>query len=444
MTGRRLLLPLLSALGLALCVAAPARAATEIQFWHAMDGALGTYLGRLVERFNATQKDYRVVAVYKGSYDETLAGGLAARLAGKAPHILQVYDVGTANVAAAKNAVKPVHQLMREAGEKFDPKAFVPAVASFYSDSKGNLLSLPFNTSTPVLYVNRDAFEASGVDQNRKQIKTWYDLQEALLEVREKARMPCGLTTTWPSWVMLENTLAWHNEEFATRNNGYDGLDAQLVFNTRLAIRHLSLMTAWSKSQIFTYSGRRDEGEARFARGECASLTASSASYANLMRNAKFRVTVLPLPHYDDINNAPYNTLMGGASLWAMGGKSAGDYKGVAKFFSFLSQPEVQAEWHQATGYLPITRAAYDITKATGFYQKHPGTDIGIQQMTNGGGMPKPYARGIRLGNHLMIRAVVDEELEQTWALQKPPKQALDDAVRRGNDLLRRFERANK
>jgi sn-glycerol 3-phosphate transport system substrate-binding protein len=256
--------------------------------------------------------------------------------------------------------------------------------------------------------------------------------------------MPCGLTTTWPSWVMLENTLAWHNEEFATRNNGYDGLDAKLVFNTRLAIRHLSLMTAWSKSQIFTYSGRRDEGEARFARGECASLTASSASYANLMRNAKFRVTVLPLPHYDDINDAPHNTLMGGASLWAMGGKSAGDYKGVAKFFSFLSQPEVQAEWHQATGYLPITRAAYDITKAAGFYQKHPGTDIGIQQMTNGGGMPKPYSRGIRLGNHLMIRAVVDEELEQTWALQKPPKQALDDAVRRGNDLLRRFERANK
>jgi hypothetical protein len=269
MNGRRLVLSLLSALGLALCVAAPARAVTDIQFWHAMDGALGAQLDLIVQRFNASQKDYRVVAVYKGSYDETLAAGLAARLEGKAPHILQVYDVGTVNVAVAKNAVKPVYQLMRDAGEKFDPKAFVPAVASFYSDSKGNLLSLPFNTSTPVLYVNRDAFEASGIDQQRKQIKTWYDLQEALLEVRDKARLPCGLTTTWPSWVMLENTLAWHNEEFATRNNGYDGLDAQLVFNTRLAIRHLSLMTAWSKSQIFTYSGRREEGEARFARGEC-------------------------------------------------------------------------------------------------------------------------------------------------------------------------------
>ena len=443
MSGKRLLLSLFSALGLALCAAAPARAVTEIQFWHAMDGALGAQLDLIVQRFNAAQKDYRVAAVYKGSYDETVAAGLAARPAGKAPHILQVYDVGTANVAAAKNAVKPVHQLMREAGETFDPKAFVPAVASYYADSKGNLLALPFNTSTPVLYVNRDALDASGVDA-RKPIKSWYDLQEALLEVREKSRLPCGLTTTWPSWVMLENTLAWHNEEFATRNNGYDGLDAQLVFNTRLAIRHLSLMTAWSKSQIFSYSGRREEGENRFARGECAALTASSASYANLLRNAKFRVTVLPLPYYDDINKAPYNTLMGGASLWAVGGKTAAEYKGVAKFFAFVSQPEVQAEWHQSTGYLPITRAAYEITKSAGFYQKHPGFDVGIQQMTNGGGVPQAYTRGIRLGNHLMIRAVVDEELEQTWSLQKPPKQALDDAVRRGNDLLRRFERANK
>ena len=443
MAVRRRFLLLLAAFVLAVCAAAPARAATDLQFWHAMDGALGAQLNLIVERFNASQKDYRVVAVYKGSYDETLAAGLVARLEGKPPHILQVYDVGTANVAAAKNATRPVYQLMREAGEKFDTKAFVPAVASYYSDSKGNLLALPFNTSTPVLYVNRDALDASGVD-GRKTIKTWYDLQEALLEVREKARLPCGLTTTWPSWVMLENTLAWHNEEFATRNNGFDGLDAQLVFNTRLAIRHLSLMTAWSKSQIFSYSGRREEGEGRFARGECAALTASSASYANLLRNAKFRVAVLPLPHYEDINNAPFNTLMGGAGLWAVNGKTAGEYKGVAKFFAFISQPEVQAEWHQATGYLPITRAAYEITKSAGFYQKHPGFDVGIQQMTNGGGIPQAYTRGIRLGNYLMIRAVVDEELEQTWSLQKPPKQALDDAVRRGNDLLRRFERANK
>ncbi len=442
MRARRLFLSLCMATAVAWCAAVPARAATtEIVFWHSMDGALGEALQRLTDRFNGSQQTYRVVPSYKGSYDETLATGLAARLEGKGPHILQVYDVGTANMAVARGAVKPLHALMRETGESFDARAFLPAVASFYSDSKGNLLALPFNTSTPVLYVNRDLFAAAGVAG--KPIKTWYDLQEVLLEVQDKAKAPCGLTTTWPSWIMLENVLAWHNEEFATRNNGFDGLDAQLVFNTRLAVRHLSLMTAWSKGKIFSYAGRRDEGERRFVRGECAALTASSASYAGIQRNARFGFAVLPLPYYDDINAAPHNTLMGGAALWALAGKPPADYKGVAKFFAFLAAPEVQAEWHQQTGYLPVTRAAYDLTKRAGFYEKHPGTDVGIWQMIHNGS-PKAYSRGIRLGNHQLIRAVVDEELEQAWALAKPPKLALDEAVRRGNELLRRFERANK
>jgi len=429
-------------LAVALLAASAARAATELQFWHAMDGALGDSLTALVDRFNASQKDYRVVAVYKGTYDETLAAGTAAALAGQAPHVLQVYEVGTANMMAGKRVAKPVYQLMRDAGEKLDAGAFVPAIASFYSDSKGNLLSLPFNTSTPVLYVNRDALKAAGVKPDTP-LNTWYQLQEALLEVREKQPQNCGLTTTWPSWVMLENMLAWHNEEFASRNNGYDGLDARLTFNTRLAVRHISLMTSWMKGKIFSYSGRRDEGERRFARGECAMLTASSGSYGKLVHDARFAFGVLPLPHYDDINEAPYNTLLGGASLWAIGGKTPAEFKGVAKFFAYLARPDVQAEWHQSTGYLPLTRAAYELTRKSGYYEKNPGTDVALRELLTKGA-PQPFSRGIRLGNHMMIRAVVDEELEQAWALVKAPKQALDDAVNRGNELLRRFERANK
>jgi sn-glycerol 3-phosphate transport system substrate-binding protein len=375
----------------AAAIAAPAsRAATEIQFWHAMDGALGDQLKTIVARFNGAQKDYVVVPVFKGSYDETLAAGLAASLAGKGPHVLQVYEVGTANMMSARRIVKPLHQLMREAGERFDQKMYVPAVASFYSDAKGDLQSLPFNTSTPVLYVNRTALKESGVKPNAE-LKTWYQLQEVLLEVREKFPQSCGLTTTWPSWVMLENLLAWHNEEYASRNNGYDGMDAQLKFNTRLAIRHVSLMTAWTKGKIFSYSGRRDEGERRFARGECSMLTASSGSYGNLARDVRFDLGVLPLPYYDDINSAPYNTLMGGASLWAMNGKTAGEFKGVAKLFAYLSQPEVQAEWHQATGYLPITRAAYELTAKTGYYDKNPGTAVAMQELMDGKRMPQAF-----------------------------------------------------
>jgi sn-glycerol 3-phosphate transport system substrate-binding protein len=430
-----------AAIAAALLASPAAHAATDIQFWHAMDGALGDQLKVIVERFNGAQKQYRVVAVYKGSYDETLSAGMAAQASGKGPHILQVYEVGTANMMAARRAVKPVFQLMREAGEKYEPGAFVPAVASFYSDAKGNLYSLPFNTSTPVLYVNRDALKAAG--KLNAPLKTWYDVQEVLLEVREKDPRNCGLTTTWPSWVLLENTLAWHNEEYASRNNGYDGVDASLTFNTRLAIRHVSLMMAWKRGEIFSYSGRRDEGEARFTKGECAMLTASSASYGNIVRGAKFGFGVIPLPHYDDINQAPYHTLIGGASLWALNGKPAGDQKGVAKFFAFVSQPDVQAEWHQKTGYLPLTRAAYDATKRSGFYDRNPGTEVALRQLLN---KPTPgtYSRGIRLGNHLAIRTIVDEELEQAFSGTKPPMLALGDAVKRGNEHLRRFERANR
>jgi sn-glycerol 3-phosphate transport system substrate-binding protein len=422
-------------------LASAAQGAVELQLWHSMDGALGEQFAAVVDRFNNAQATYKIVPTYKGSYDETIAAGMDALRARKAPHVLQVYDVGIAHMIAARTAVKPLHQLMRDAGERFDASAFLPAVASSYADSKGNLITLPFNASTPVLYVNDEVLKSAGVEAPL--FKTWYQLQEALLEVREKKTAPCGLTTTAPAWVMLENLMAWHNEAFASRKNGYDGLDAELIFNTRLAIRHISLMTSWQKARIFSYFGRRDEGEMRFARGECAALTASSASYASLVRQAKFRFRVLPLPHYDDMNDAPHTTLLGGASLWAMAGKSAPEHKGVAKFFAFLITPQVQTEWHQKTGYVPITRAAYELTRQSGFYDEHPGADVGLQQLVRGG-TPKVYARGIRLGNHLLIRAAVEDELEQAWALVKAPKQALDDAVKRGNELLRRFERAQR
>jgi sn-glycerol 3-phosphate transport system substrate-binding protein len=420
----------------ALIASVPARAVTELQFWHAMDGALNDHLRALVDRFNGMQTGYRVVPVYKGSYAETLAAALRASSGGAAPHVLQVYDLGTAHMATRKRAVKPVYLVMREAGERFDASAFVPALASFYGDAKGNLLALPFNTSTPVLYINRDALRAAGVDRTVP-FKSWYELQEALLEVRDKKTAACGLTTTWPAWIMIESLLAWHNEEFATRGNGYEGPEARLVFNTRLAIRHLSLMTSWLKAEIFAYSGPREEGEARFIRGECATLTASSASYADILRNARFQFAVVPLPHYQDIHEAPFNSAMGGAGLWAMAGKRPEEYKGVAKFFAFLAQPEVQANWHQRTGYLPITRTAYELTRKSGFYDKHPGTDVAMRQLI---GSPRAYSRGLRLGDHAEIRGILDEEIEQAWTFKKSPKQALDDAVRRGDEILRRFE----
>jgi len=433
---------------LVLSASGPALAVTEIQLWHSMTGALGDRVGNLAERFNQTQRDYKVTPVFKGSYDESMAAMIAATRAGNAPHVIQVFEVGTATMMAAsgddsgkkKSVVKPVHEVMAAAGQKFDPKVYVPAVSSYYTDSRGRMLSLPFNSSTTVFYYNKEAFQKAGMDPNAPPL-TWNDVAKAAARLKASGAA-CAYTTGWQSWVHLENTSAWHNQAFATRSNGFDGLDAKLVFNGAFQARHIGMLADWHKKGWFSYGGRKNEPEAKFFNGECAMLTSSSAAYGNIAKNAKFPFAVSPLPYHADVKGAPQNTIIGGASLWVMAGKKPDEYKGIAQFFTFLSQPALQAEWHQLTGYLPITQGAYDLTRQQGFYDKNPGTDISVRQMTDKA--PTPNSKGIRLGSFVQIRAVIDEELEAVWAGKKTAQQALNDAVERGNELLRKFEKANR
>ncbi len=429
-----------SAILLVALASAGAAQATEVHFWHAMNGARGAQLEALVKRFNDSQKEVRVLPAFKGGYDETMAAALAARRNGGAPHLVQVYEVGTGQMMAARDAVRPLWQVLAETGERIDASAFLPAVASYFSDQSGRLLALPFNTSTPILFYNRDAFRKARLDPD-KPPRTWYEMVHVLGELVESGYQ-CAYTTVWPSWVLLENMSAWHNQDFATRDNGLGGLDAKLVFNTHLMVRHISTLSSWARAGYFTYSGRRTEGEERFTRGECAMVTASSSRYAELRRSAKFDFGTAALPHYDDIKGAPHHTMIGGAGLWLMAGKKAPEYRAAARFLAFLAQPEAQAEWHQETGYVPLTRAAYELTRKSGFYATHPGHEIAIRQLLLNA--PSRESRGIRLGEFLAIRAIIEEELEAVWDGKKPPKLALDHAAERGNELLRRFELANR
>ena len=426
-------------LGIALgAVCTSAFAVVEVQFWHAMPGAMGERVNALANRFNAEQKDYMVVPVFKGSYDETLAAGIAAWRAKKPPHLLQVYDGGTATMLSSKGAIKPLFEVMKQANPKWDPTQVTPAIAAYYGDRQGHLLSFPFNSSTPVFFYNKDVFKKAGIVAAPR---TWREVQEAAIKAKAVGST-CGFTTSRQSWVQLEAMSAWHNSEFATRTNGFDGLDAHLDFNTIMLVRHISLLSSWVKGELFTYAGRRDEAEAIFSNGECAMLTASSAAYASIRKNAKFEFGVARLPYYEEEPGSPYNPIIGGASLWTMSGKKPAEYAGVAAFLEFLSSPVVAAEWHQQTGYLPITNAAYLASQKGGFYETNPGADVSVQQLTVQA--PVKMAKGIRLGNFLQIRTIIDEELELVWSGKKAPKQALDDAVRRGNDQLRQFQLAHK
>ena len=432
---------LAAVLGTAFTFAASAQAQTEIQWWHSMTGANADRVNAIADKFNATQKDYKVVPVYKGAYAESMSAAIAAYRAKHPPHIVQVFEVGTATMMAAHGAIKPVYQIMAEAGEKFDPNSYMPAVTSYYTDAAGRMLSMPFNSSTPVLYYNKDAFAKAGLDP-AKVPTTWADVGNAAKKIKDSGALPCGYTTAWQSWVQLENMSAWHNVAFATQDNGFRGTNAKLEFANPVLVKHVAMLAEWAKDGRFTYAGRTTQPEAKFYGGECGMLTTSSAAYANIKRNAKFAFGIAPLPYHADVKGAPQNSIIGGASLWVFSGKPKGDYKGVAKFFTFLSSPEIQAEWHQGTGYVPITKAAYELTKKQGYYEKNPGTDVAIEQLLLKN--PTKTSKGIRLGNFVQIRNIIDEELEAVWAGKMDAKSALGEATKRGNEELRKFERANR
>lgn len=443
------------------CLAGQAAATTEIVFWHSMTGTLREKVEALATRFNELQRqdgrqrtmpalgnarvywsqsDYKVVPVYKGNYDEALAALKTAAESGATPHIVQIYDVGTADMMAAvagregRRLVMPIHEVMAIGGQVVNSGTYLPAVVGYYADAQGRLLSLPFNASTPALYINREWFRKAGLDPDRPP-RTWHEM--ALAAARLKAAgATCVYTTGWQSWIHLENAAALHNQPFADADNGYAGSATRLLLDAPFFVRHVAMLADWSRKGWFTYHGRKDEGEPPFYNGECAMLTDSTSAYGDIARNARFDFAIGPLPYHADVKGAPRNTLIGGASLWVAGGKTLDAYKGVARFLNFLSQREVQAEWSQQTGYLPISQAAYELARAQVHYERHPGLESPLQAM-----MARPQtaaSRGIRLRHFVTIRGVADEELEAVWRQEKTPRQALADIVARGNAALRR------
>ena len=416
-------------------------AQTEIQFWHAMGGNLGETVNQLADGFNKSQSEYKVNAVYKGSYPETLTAAIAAFRAKQAPHIVQVFEVGTANMMAAKGAIYPVYQLMADAKEPFDPKAYIGPVYGYYSTTDGKLLSMPFNSSTPVLYWNKELLAKAGLDPN-KGPTTWPQLGE-MAKKAVAAGAKCGFTPQWQTWTLIENYGAWHNLPYATKENGFGGTDIELKFNDAPRVKLIQMMADLSKDKTFVYGGREGKSDTLFNGGECAFRIGSSGSAAGAEKAlGQDKVGIGMMPYSPDVAPKPQNSIIGGATLWVLQGRPAAEYKGVAKFLNYLSTTPVQAKWHQETGYVPITVAASEATEKEGFYKKFPGRDIAVKELTLN--PPTANSKGLRIGNFVQIRDIVDEELESVWSGKKDAKTALDDAVKRGNEQLRKFEAANK
>jgi sn-glycerol 3-phosphate transport system substrate-binding protein len=419
----------------------------ELQFWHGLPQPLGGQLEAVVAEFNASQPRYRIVATYRGSYPETMVAAIAAFRANAAPHLVQMFEVGTGTMMAAGRAVKPTHELLSEGGVTVDFSDYLPAVRGYFQTNDGRQMSMPFNSSTAVMFYNKDHFRRAGLDPE-KAPETWAQMAEAARKLKA-AGIACPMTTAWPAWVQIEQMSAIHDQPIATLGNGFGGLGAELRVNNPVIVRHVSNLIEWQKEGLFRYGGRDAAADALFPNGECSIYMGSSGVRSRIIREARFAWGTAMLPYYNEVAGAPRNSIIGGASFWALNRGPAGqrpveEWRGVAEFFRFIAQPQIAAKWHTETGFLPVTRTAYEQVRASGFYQQNPGADIPIQQLLRGGGQMTENTRGIRLGGYVEIRNIIQEEMEKAFQGQQNGQQAMDAVVQRGNAVLRNFERQSR
>jgi sn-glycerol 3-phosphate transport system substrate-binding protein len=413
-------------------------ARSDVHFWHAMTGQLNDAVDALAKKFNERQHDYEVKPLYKGTYPETLTAAMAAYRSKIPPHIVQVFDVGTQTMLLS-GAIMPVFQLMREQGMVIDWSDFIQPVLSYYSKN-GRLYSMPFNSSTPILYYNKDAFQKAGLSPDRPPI-TWKEVEEFSRRIISAGAAKCGFSTGWPSWILFENMAAWHDLPFATNQNGFGGVEPQLLVNGEFQGKLIGRLVSWQAEQLYSYGGRMDDPDPKFMRGECAMYLQSSALIGRFARSVRFKWGTGQLPHW----GPPYKkgtSIPGGATLWVMQGLPPTDYRGIAQFFKFLAEPDQQAVWHQTTGYVTLTNASLKYLGQTNHFLRNPDQWTAFAQLTSGNNTPN--TQGIRLGNFVAVRDAIEGELENILARKKSVQQGLDDAVAKGNEILKEFASSYK
>jgi len=437
--GLSILLVILGIAALAVAEKVPA-GRIELELWLSLRGPLFDAFSAEAMRFNEAQNIYWVTPIWKGTYPEVLSALIAAVRAGEQPHMVQIFEAGTATMMfGLKDFVYPVQNLMAEHGVPFEPEAFIPAVVGYYSLPDGRLGALPYNSSTAVLWYNKDAFRKAGLDPE-KPPRTWYEVREAAKAIKEAGAAEIPLSAAWPTWTLFEQMAAIHNVPFATKANGFEGLDTELLLDSDFFLKHLNFLLDMAKEGLFVYGGRDAQADGLFPAGKAAMLLASSGLRARIEKEANFDYGVTYLPYYDDVVEKPYNSIIGGAALWALKSRRFTDeeYLGMALYFAFLSRAENVSKRHIETGYMPITSVAYLLTKAKGYYAEKPAAELPVLQL-----MRTPtteYSRGLRLGNFPAIRVVMYEELEAALAGKQGAEEALDKMVKRGNEILREFE----
>lgn len=422
----------------ALLLVSPAAKAerTKLDFWFGLTGDLGERVKDVCKRFNDSQPDYEVVCTSQGGYPEAVQNTIAAYRAGKHPTIVQVFDVGTLDLMLS-GAIYPAKKLMADFGHNIDWSDYFGGIANYYATAKGDLWSFPFNSSTAVFYWNKDAFAKIGQDHGPA---TWEEF-EADSAALKKAGYECPMAFDFDTWAFMEQFSAIHGQPIASNNNGYDGLDTELLFNKTKFVDMVTLFKKLfdDKQVVIKKKATGQSIVEAFSSGTCQMMMSSIADHGTVAKTAapemKWDVTMLPI--YQGTERR--NSMVGGASLWVMAGKSDAEYKGAAAFFDFIGTPESTQYWSTVTGYIPVRKSGFDAMKANGFYDKAPykGREIAIASLTYT--PTTPLSRGIRVGGMIEIRKEVRDALEGIFIGKTTVQQGLDEVVARGNTIIKRF-----
>lgn len=411
--------------------------ATDIQWWHAHSGRLGEVVNEIAAKYNANQSTYNLVATYKGGYEDTMTAGIAAFRAKQQPNLIQIFDAGAATIINAKGATVPIADLMAKHAGGFDISDYIAGVRYFYADSDGKMIGMPFNSSTPLLYYNKDAFAKAGIANPPT---TWEEVEAIAPKLKEAGYV--ALAQSHSPWIFSENFHSRHNIQLATGNNGYDSTDVKILYNNDHMKMHWSKVKEWLDKGWYGFYGRAwGDNQDAFVQKKTAMWLGSSGSFGGLTKSADFKFGAAFLPYWKSIIDEPKGTFIGGAALFAMSGKPEEENKGVADFLSFLTKPEMQYFWHKETGYVPITNAAYDLAKSDGYYKSTPDAEIGIQQLNQPGG---EWTKGYRLGYYVQIRDVMYKHFDDIFSGKASVDDAFDAMESESNALLERFHATYK
>jgi sn-glycerol 3-phosphate transport system substrate-binding protein len=428
-----------TALSLALAGTA-ADARTPIEMWIGLTGPAQELLILFGEEFNEMQDDFQVNVSFRGQYPEQRAAAIAAYRAGNPPHIMQMFDAGTGDMFAARQAIVPVSEVYDQAGLEFDSSVFLAPAAGYYGSADGTLFSQPLNVSTAVMFYNKDIFEEAGLDPEAPP-ETWPELIDAARQITSSGAAPCGFTSTWIAWIMLEQMSAIHDMPIGTLENGREGLGTELNFDNELITRTIETLVELQEDRSFDYGGRSNDAAAKFISGECGILMQSSGGHGAIARDLDAEFGVAFLPYWPDLIDEPKNSIIGGASLWVFNApnRTEEEFRGVAEFLDYMASTEVLQRFAEETGFLPATNPAFEAMDSAGFFDENPGRDVPVLQLTRG--TPTANSSGYRFGRWTEIRDFFHEEVERALQGATTPEDAVASAISRGNEALRAFER---